>query len=396
MARSLENPLLALALSAGITISGAAEIPFSKQILSAEYFCDGANTGDFNRDGAVDIVAGPFWYAGPDFQEKQAFYPPVAWPPEASPSNSMFSYVWDFDGDGWDDILVLGRVHLHAAAWYRNPQGASGLWEKHTAFPRVRGESPPFVDVDQDGRPELVAHWDNRWGLIQPNWDAPTELWTFHPISESGEWKQFYHGTGVGDLTGDGRPDIVINDGYWEQPGDNFETTWAWRPFLFGENGGAQIGIFDIDGDGDADVVTALNAHLWGLSWFENIGLDQKKPFIEHKIMGNRQEETTYGVAFSQPHALDFADINGDGLLDVVTGKRLWAHGPTGDVEPNGTPVNYWFELRRNPSETRFIPHLIDNASGLGVQVIARDVTGDGKTDVLAASKLGTFLFRQE
>lgn len=65
-------------------------------------------------------------------------------------------------------------------------------------------------------------------------------------------------------------------------------------------------------------------------------------------------------------------------------------------MEPNGTPVNYWFELQRRPLGVRFVPHLIDDHSGLGVQVIARDLTGDGRPDVLTASKLGTFLFRQK
>ena len=47
-------------------------------------------------------------------------------------------------------------------------------------------------------------------------------------------------------------------------------------------------------------------------------------------------------------HALDLVDMNGDGLKDIVTGKRFWAHGPHGDVEPNAPAVLYWFELRRD------------------------------------------------
>jgi hypothetical protein len=113
-----------------------------------------------------------------------------------------------------------------------------------------------------------------------------------------------------------------------------------------------------------------------------------------HQLMGDRSEEKKYGVAFSQPHAIDLADIDGDGLKDIVIGKRRWAHGPTGDVEPGADPVVYWFQLIRKPNGTAaFKPRLIDNNSGVGVQVTAADVNGDGKTDVLTASKLGTFLF---
>jgi hypothetical protein len=144
-------------------------------------------------------------------------------------------------------------------------------------------------------------------------------------------------------------------------------------------------------------VVTALNAHGWGLAWFE-----QKRDatgaitFVEHKMMGTREEEKKYGVAFSQPHALTLADLDGDGLPDVITGKRRWAHGPTGDVEPMATPVNYAFLLRRDasaPGGARFIPQLIDDASALGTQVEAIDVNGDGIPDTLTASKLGVFVF---
>ena len=83
-------------------------------------------------------------------------------------SNSMYSYVYDFNQDGWPDILVLGRVHMHPAQWYENPQGRPGLWPQHFVFERVRGESPPFGDIDGDGKPELIGHWDGRWGRIAP------------------------------------------------------------------------------------------------------------------------------------------------------------------------------------------------------------------------------------
>ena len=144
-------PLLLSSLFLLATTGATIGVDFDKRVLVNRYFCDGINFGDFNRDGNRDIVAGPFWYEGPSFENRHAFYPPIALPPAASPSNSMFSYVWDFDGDGWDDILVLGRVHKHQAAWYRNPAGKKKPWKKHFAFERIKGESPPFLDIDNDG-----------------------------------------------------------------------------------------------------------------------------------------------------------------------------------------------------------------------------------------------------
>jgi len=372
----------------------AAPPSFEKRILTDSYYCDGIASGDIDRDGKTDIVAGPFWYEGPDFTKKNAFYEPKVFPTKPTPTDSMFSYVWDFNGDGWLDILVLGRVHLHQAFWYENPKGEARPWNKHFAFERVKGESPPFLDVDADGRPELVSHWEDQWGLIQPLWETPEKPWTFRPVTEKGKWEQFYHGTGIGDVNGDGRLDLILNEGWWEQPASNTEL-WSAHPFIFSnDRGGAQMFAYDVNGDGRPDIISSLNAHGWGLAWFEQVRHDGNITFKEHRLMGDRTEEAKFGACFSQPHALTLADVDGDGLRDIIVGKRMWAHPPPKDIEPDAPPVLYWFQLKRDPEGgATFVPRLIDERSGVGVQVTAADVNGDGFPDILTASKLGTFLF---
>ncbi len=396
----LQLKLFCIAMFAwgGCGIVSAAEshgpVSFEKRVLTDEYYCDGLAVGDMDRDGNMDVVAGPFWYGGPDFKQSHEFYPAVASEPAASPSDCMLMYVHDFNGDEWPDILVMGRVHKHEAYWYENSQGAPGPWKKHLVFHRIQGETPPFADLSGDGRPELVCHWQNQFGWVGPDWSKPTEPWLFHPVTEEAEFNRFYHGTDVADINSDGRPDLVLNDGIWFHPGsDHTERPWPHCSFRFAKRGGAQMPAYDIDGDGDCDIITALDAHGWGMAWFEQVERNGKPDFVEHKIMGDRSELERYGVAFTQPHALDVADFDGDGLTDLVVGKRRWAHGPEGDIEPGADPVVYWFQLERNDDGVVFHPHLIDNASGVGVQIVAADVTGDGKPDVLTASKLGTFVF---
>jgi hypothetical protein len=384
--------LAAFLLLLSTTVVAAPLPSFLKLILSDKYYCDGITAGDINRDGKQDIVAGPFWYQGPDFKTKHEFYPAVEFPTPPTPTDSMFSYVHDFNGDTWPDILVLGRVHLHQAFWYENPKSASGHWKKHFVFHRIKGESPPFLDADADGKPELITHREDQWGLVQPDWKNSTNAWTFKGISNKGKWEQFYHGTGLGDVNGDGRLDLLLNEGWYEQPADR-NAEWIRHEFQFGDKGGAQMFAYDVNGDRRNDIITAINAHGWGLAWFEQIIADGQITFKKHLLMGDRSEESKYGVAFSQPHALDLADLDGDGLKDIIVGKRLWAHGPKGDIEPDGAPVLYWFQLKRDGNGATFVPHLIDDKSGVGVQVTAADVNADGRPDILTVSKLGAFLF---
>lgn len=419
---AMNTPRVSLSFLAAVSVFPSAfllaapaaprELAFQKLTLTDQYWCDGINAADINRDGKMDIVAGPFWYAGPDFKQARTFYEPVPQPLEEKPTNSMFTFPHDFDGDGWTDLLVLGRVLFHEAYWYRNP-GKDGLskpdarWERHLVSPRVFGEAPLFEDIDGDGKPEIISISGTtandkikQWGWYAPDWSAPTKPWRFVPVTEKAEFNHYYHGEGVGDINGDGRADLVLNEGWWEQPakGAPAGTLWKKHPFVFSKDrGGAQILITDVNGDGKNDVVTAMNAHGWGLSWFAQARDAQGAiTFQEHRIMGTREEEPKFGVAFSQPHALTLADLDGDGLPDIVTGKRRWAHGPKGDVEPMATPVNYAFLLRRDARAeggAKFVPKLIDDASALGTQVVATDVNGDKVPDVLTASKLGAFVF---
>ena len=113
--------------------------------------------------------------------------------------------------------------------------------------------------------------------------------------------------------------------------------------------------------------------------------------------MGSKPEDNPQGVKFSQLHAMQLCDIDGDGVLDVVTGKRRWAHGPMKDDEPNAAPVLYWFQIKRDgKGGAEMIPHLIDDNSGVGTEVTTGDVNGDGKPDVVVGNKKGVFVFLQK
>ena len=135
--------------------------------------------------------------------------------------------------------------------------------------------------------------------------------------------------------------------------------------------------VTDVDGDGDNDVITSKHAHAFGLAWFEHVSNNGKIDFREHLIMGERPEDAPHGVVFSQLHALALTDMNGDGVGDIITGKRFWAHRGR-DLDGTGLAVLYCFLTIREGEQVRFEPHRIDVDSGVGTQVVAGDINGDG------------------
>jgi len=369
---------------------------FRRLELSSTFYAEGASFGDLDGDGDADVVSGPYWYEGPEFERRHELEPPVESDPLAY-SDDFFTWVLDVDGDGRRDVFKVGFPGKQAR-WYRNPGEAGGHWPLHLAFEGVANESPALVDIDGDGRVELVCNHGGAFGYAEADWSDPTAPWSFQAISPDLGKGRFTHGLGVGDVDGDDRLDLLEAGGWWRQPAALDEgALWVHHPFPFTtRGGGAQMHAFDVDGDGDADVVTALFAHGWGLSWFEQVAAEEGEvDFVEHRIMDLERGANPWGVRFSSLHAQDVVDVDGDGLLDIVTGKRHWSHGPDGDPKPVGPSVLYWFRLERAEEGARFVPHLIDDDSGVGTQVVAGDVNGDGRTDVVVGNKRGTFVHLQ-
>src|SRR3954468_8536707 len=135
---------------------------FKKTQLSNEFYSEGANFGDFNHDGQMDVVSGPFWWAGPKFADRHEYYAPKPFNIEAY-SENFFAFTHDVNGDGWTDIIIVGFPGAETF-WYENPQNKPGNWPKHTALAVTDNESPTFTDVTGDGKPELVCMTGGQFG----------------------------------------------------------------------------------------------------------------------------------------------------------------------------------------------------------------------------------------
>ena len=418
MNHSIQSVLLAAAVAgASCTLAAAEELhTFRKIQLNDQFWCEGANFGDLNNDGKKDLISGPWWWEGPDFKQRHEFYPArTTFQLKLGPmttltvpgfegtlgskntySDNFFAWAFDFNKDGWNDILIIGFPGQDTS-WFENPKGSEGPWVRHKIFDQTDNESPTFLDLTGDGKPELVCITKGQYGYAEPDWSDPAKPWKFHPISPNNKYGNFTHGMGVGDINGDGRLDLLEKDGWWEQPASLAgDPVWTFHKQSFGA-GGAQMYAYDVNGDGLNDVITSLAAHGFGLAWYEQSRENGQVQFRQHLIINKEPSESKYGVKFSELHAIDLVDMDGDGLKDIVTGKRFWSHGRTGDPDRNAAAVLYWFKLVRHADRSvEFIPYLIDNDSGVGTQVVAGDINGDGLPDIIVGNKKGTFVHLHE
>ena len=373
---------------------------FRKQCLDEFYYSWGVAVADINHDGHLDVVAGPYYYLGPDFTERREIYLAEAFGPSREYSPNMVTHAYDFHGNGWPDVLA---TEMRAMVLYVNPKEERRRWKRYPVVPKISSEITVLEDVDGDGRPELLYVYENTVMYAKYDPADPTKMWEVHQVSEPG--LGFLHGLGVGDIRGNGKKAILGPAGWWERPAEGTsEQGWTYYPAAFGRNygpgfvGGGQIYAYDVNGDGLNDVVTSLGAHAWGLAWY-----GQKRDsrgnisFERHMIMDNYSTKNAGGVTFSEMHALTIADVDGDGIPDIITGRRYWSHLDSyGDPGGYDSAVLYCYHTVRDtkaPGGARFVPELIHNRSGVGSQVAAVDLNKDGIVEVITPTDRGNFIF---
>ncbi len=506
------------------------KIRWQKTVIDTVFRSEGVGVADLNKDGKMDIFVGDVWYEAPDWKMHEV-RTPKKYDAAKGYSESFACFPGDFNGDGYPDMIVIPFPGA-PCFWYENPGAKGGKWIPHLLASSACNETPIYVDLFGTGSKVLVMGWQppdkNDQGQMCyfiPGKD-PTQPWQKLPISEPSQpgkeipgTRKFSHGLGHGDVNGDGRADIIVADGWWEQPAKvDAAVPWTFHPANLNPVC-ADMFTYDIDGDGKADIVSS-SAHGYGFWWHQQKPGPNGPAFVLHdlfpppaivtklskdlkqtpeelalyhalnkfrndqgrapwrlnndlssvaaaqmaaangikagikntfqgKVIGQakllnstetdvknavkllmadleKQPGTlspalevgvatvpskapaagvNYAVylgnagAFSLPaqtHALHCVDINGDGLKDFVTGRRWSAHGPRGDAGPNDPACLYWFEARRDPTGfTTFVPHEIDDDSGIGTTFAVADMNGDGLPDIIISNKKGVFLFIQ-
>ena len=222
---------------------------------------------------------------------------------------------------------------------------------------------------------------EGQMAYFTPNAKDPDALWDMHPISVPSEpgkeipgTQKFSHGLGVGDVNGDKRNDVICTGGWWEQPKEvDGKTAWAFHAANLGE-ACADMFAYDMDGDGKNDVIST-SAHKFGIWWhkqrsddsfqkmdlfpklvsethaahFKDIDGDGRPDLITGKrwwshgkaepgsdgpaiIYWLKNTKGEDGLTKFIPMTIDedsgigtqfeVADINGDGLLDVIVSNK--------------------------------------------------------------------------
>ncbi|HEX4610579.1 MAG TPA: VCBS repeat-containing protein [Urbifossiella sp.] len=383
----------------------ATKVGWKRTVLDTKFRSEGVTIADVNKDGKLDVLNGEYWYEAPNWtpHELQPFK-------DHGTGLNNYSRVFacwaeDLNADGYQDLIVIDFPGA-PCYWMENPKGqAKGAdgkdlhWKKHTIWHSACNETPLYTDLLGTGKRVLVMGFqpegkktdgnEGQMAYFTPNPTDPTAKWVMHPLSaDPGPGKaapgsnRFSHGLGVGDLNGDKRKDVIVTNGWWEQPEKaDGKTPWVFHPANLGD-ACADMYAWDMDNDGKADVISS-SAHRFGIWWYK------QRPAAAPGMNPSFQRMDLFPMLVSETHAAHFVDIDGDGIPDFVTGKRWWSHGRS-EPGSDGPAMIYWFKNTRGPDGmTTFTPMPIDDDSGIGTQFEVADINGDGLLDIITSNKKG-------
>jgi len=304
-----------------ITLHPLSPVSFRIHTINEESRFEAAGVLDVNRDGKLDILSGGFWYEAPTWQKHL-----VREVKEQGEYHYDFANLpFDVDGDGWVDI-INAAWHNKLLFWVQNPGQTGKAWPVHEIDTPGNMETALLWDINGDGLMDILPAAVRAQAWYEARKVGRKTQWTKHALPPESKG----HGVGAGDINGDGRCDIVAPKGWLEQSASG---PWTWHgDFNLGSTS-VPILVFDVDKDGDADLIWGMG-HAYGLNWLEQgQGSGGKRTWKKHGI----------DDSWSQPHFPLLTDLDNDGLQELVVGKRHRAHNGK-DPGGNDPVCVYWYD----------------------------------------------------
>ncbi len=356
------------------------QLKFTKRLIADERY-ESAGIFDVNNDGHLDIVSGAYWYEGPDFKKVHPVGPVLV---DGEYFDDFSTIPLDVNGDGNTD-LITGGWWGNTLRWRENPGEVGKEWTDHIIAETGNVETTKGWDLDGDGIIEIVPNCPSGplavWKLSTDSDGRGTGSFTRHEIGAA----QQGHGLGAGDITGNGRMDLIVPKGWYEAPVKPWEQEWTFHPdFDLGQTG-IPILVEDVNGDGLPDLIVG-GGHRYGLDWYEQRLVGGKREWLRHPI----------DPFNSQYHDMMWLDIDGDGECELVTGTRYRAHcgNDPGAFDDVGIYYFKWNGESFSKQVIDFGPARM--ATGLGIYFDMADLTGNGLPDLVAPGKDGLYVFYNE
>ncbi len=350
------------------------ELTFKLHEINKEALYSSVATMDVDKDGLLDIVHGGTWYEAPDWEPHFVTEVEVI---NGRPDGYSHLEI-DVNQDGWQDIVHV-NFRSKSIYWLEHPGAELGEWPKHIVDVPGPMETGRLHDVDGDGQMDLVpSAWEfAAWYEIIPEEKGGELQWVRHEINPEGAG----HGSGFGDINGDGRGDYVGTKGWAEAPEDPRNGQWTWHAeFELGRTS-MPIVVADVDEDGDSDLIYAIG-HDYGVYWEEQSTIDGKRNWTKHLI------DSTW----SQGHSPLWVDLDNNGRKEFVAGKRYWAHE---GKDPGATDPLVIYRYEFDPTQKAFQRYTIqaNGPAGTGLDPKAIDLDKDGDLDLVLPGRSGLYWY---